>query len=684
MKKFFILALSAAFAAFSCSMEISIDQQPESLSVTTQTRTFTMEFAPSTKVSINGEGKTRWVEGDQIMVHGEYMNKTGYSVIVTLDGVTNTISPDGKTATITITTGTGTEEGTVKPYVHTSGTPAVQDYTSTLYALYPASAATDGEHRSYYNTQFKTTNEPLMLAYDNGEGKFIFKNLCSVITFTIPDLDDNPETNDFDHYIFSGNNDEAVSYTSYAAVYAMYTSGSVKDRQGGNYDSSKTSGSSTSISGPVVCDGTTLNKIFIPGAMGAPSSGVTFSKGFTIELVKDGVVTHKVSTKNSISLAVNDYLPLGDISSHIKAYSRTHSSELSSDTDLSTAKGSANCYVVAKDVAANAGKVFKFPHVRGNSATSVGQVADVVVLWSTKNNNTAPGVNEIIKAVDYDATYVYFEMPNPIVAGNAVIAAKNVIGEILWSWHIWVPSTSFSSSTYGVSSVPMMDRNLGALVIADGDADTDIALESCGLFYQWGRKDPFPGPGSLPNDYTTSAAVSGTVDTRPATSSAEIYKYPNSFVETGPESESTKDWSTDHLSSLWGGEKNENDPCPPGWKLPIFSGSEAGDIWNTSTDPKTTLPGYALNTTHHWLKVGVAYDDLKPTTTGYTYFPLAGYRTQDNSDYAYAGKRALIWQAYGESGVYAKCLYSDGGFVGYRTERKGRAGNVRCVLIPEP
>lgn len=32
-------------------------------------------------------------------------------------------------------------------------------------------------------------------------------------------------------------------------------------------------------------------------------------------------------------------------------------------------------------------------------------------------------------------------------------------------------------------------------------------------------------------------------------------------------------------------------------------------------------------------------------TTGYVYFPLAGYRTQDAGQFDYAGDRALIWQA---------------------------------------
>lgn len=690
MKKVLFMALCATFVAVSCEKIIEIQEEevnnqeqivPE---VKTQTRTFSLALDPevATKLSIDG-GTTSWTIGDKILVHGEYINKSGYSVVVELDGVTNTISPDGQTAYITITTSESVVDGCVKPYSRA-------DYTSSLYAIYPAEAVTDQSgHHSYYNNQFKTTNAPLMVAYDDGAGKFVFRNLCSMITFVMPDLDGDPLTNDFDYYIFSGKNNEYVAYDSYAAVFAKYSDSAVKNRQGGSYDSSKTQGPKTSITGPVTCDGTTIHRIFIPGLTNgdSPSLGVTFSNGFVIEFVKDGDVVKKVSTSKSLTLAVGEYLPLGDISSHLKTYSRpAHASALASSDDLSVPKP-ANCYVVRADVAANENKVFKFRQYKGNdTVTPFGRVYDVELLWETFNNTTKPNVHDVIADIDYDSDYIYFKMPSTLSAGNAVIAAKNVLGEIIWSWHIWVPSNEITSSTYGgVSKTAMMDRNLGALVIAEGDADTDIDVESCGLFYQWGRKDPFPGPGALLGDYNSSiAAVAGTIGTRGQTSYTEIHKYPNYFIATGsPETDASKDWTSPHSSSLWGSSKGVNDPCPPGWKLPSFS-SGSGDIWDSSVgsvESITALVGasYTKNTTHHWLKLGVAYDDLNPTTTGFVYFPYVGYRTQDGDAYAYAGQRILLWQAKGGSGSYASILYAASDLQYKETERKARGGNVRCV-----
>lgn len=100
--------------------------------------------------------------------------------------------------------------------------------------------------------------------------------------------------------------------------------------------------------------------------------------------------------------------------------------------------------------------------------------------------------------------------------GNALIAAYNSSGEIIWSWHIWVTendpaniSSAVVYSTYAwnengvitsvrVPGYAIMPCNLGALkYFPDGDNDggdyvDKKAPETHGMLYQWGRKDPFP------------------------------------------------------------------------------------------------------------------------------------------------------------------------------------------------
>ena len=675
-----LVAIAAVLMAFSCAKNISEEIiVPEEEPVLT---TYTCYFPgadPETKVTLGSDGKTGWEVGDQIFVHGQKGAK-GVTVTLGVDAGSS-VSADGQTATFTA---------------------AISDpcsYSSTIFVAYPADAVKNnwGEKEYlYWSNRFNKTNAHLITGYNdtqNGGTTIRFINLCACISFIVD--------GDFDGYTFKGNAGETVGYSTYTVRFN--NNGGDKKRYyayvSGESWCDNTAGPQTSItipSGWTGADGTTVNKIYIP----YDSSGkAEFSSGFTILFLKDGDIVKQVSTSTGFDLSADKSsdkytakcVSLGDITSYLKTYTPPvkHDSSIGlpadgSDYDLSKT-ASANCYIVDGSVSANANKVFKFKAYKGKGTNQVGKIASVEVLWETKNNASAVAAKSVIAAVDYDkqtANEYYeicFKTPETLSAGNAVIAAKNSGGEVLWSWHIWIPSTPITSSTYGISSARMMDRNLGALLIAEGDADTDIDVESCGLFYQWGRKDPFPGPGNLLGGYdSSSATVSGTVNTRSMTSSSEIYKYPNSFVETGADTDDYKDWSTDHSSSLWGSSKNQNDPCPPGWKLPIFSGSTG--LWGKDNTDKTALSGYILNTTHHWLRLGVAYDALNPSTTGYVYFPLAGYRTQDNSAYAYAGGRALIWQASGGSNKYAYCLYSDGGFVGYRSDRKARGGNVRCVV----
>lgn len=107
--------------------------------------------------------------------------------------------------------------------------------------------------------------------------------------------------------------------------------------------------------------------------------------------------------------------------------------------------------------------------------------------------------------------------------GNALIAAYNSAGDIIWSWHIWVTSlnpdnvgnasryTTWAWDNSGIKTtearVPgyqVMPCNLGALAFkpdgsdvrndyADGGGKLDFStFKTFGLLYQWGRKDPFP------------------------------------------------------------------------------------------------------------------------------------------------------------------------------------------------
>lgn len=244
--------------------------------------------------------------------------------------------------------------------------------------------------------------------------------------------------------------------------------------------------------------------------------------------------------------------------------------------DLS-ATATSNCYIVSKV------GYFKFKAtVRGNGtvpASFNGEISSAIepkgakVLWCTYNTATAPAsVDEIITDVSVVDGYVRFKMTNDdaIVNANTVIAAypdEKCEGDILWSWHIW--SSADVPSTSNIGGKDWMDRNLGATC-----ANIIDDAGSCGLFYQFGRKDPFRSASTFTDgDFilTCPAPVAGKEDVVmndvAGTMEATI-KNPRAFVQCI--SSTYKDWlyTADHKDRWNDGEKTMFDPCPVGYRVP--------------------------------------------------------------------------------------------------------------------
>ena len=329
-------------------------------------------------------------------------------------------------------------------------------------------------------------------------------------------------------------------------------------------------------------------------------------------------------------------------------------------------KGAANSYIVTE-----AGE-YKFWAVKGNSGIEVNP-ASVEVLWETWNNAEEVTANSVVASVSVQGSYVVFSTPETLKPGNAVIAAKDAGGAILWSWHIWVPATEIVTADYGIYPAPMMDRNLGALVAATADAEAPV--ESFGLTYQWGRKDPFPGPKAVKSgDNATVAGVA--VSTKPGNGTSaescmtveETIANPTvlGFTQNG-------DWLPAELAdnTLWQNEvKTMYDPCPPGYRVPARDTESAFHSSDLST-----ATGWQDNAANNWFALG---DPL-------AVFPYAGYR----DDYSPGGMthaydRGAYWTAYASQAAKAYYVNVRTGSAHARAEAgKSRAGSVRCVSAEE-
>ena len=316
-------------------------------------------------------------------------------------------------------------------------------------------------------------------------------------------------------------------------------------------------------------------------------------------------------------------------------------------TDLSAA-GTANCYLVQQ-----VGD-YKFKAVIGNTDATVGNVKTVEVLWESFGTDEMPNVGDLIASASYKDGYICFSTPEAFRDGNAVIAAKNSKGTILWSWHIWCAEEGWTEQVYYNDAGTMMDRNLGATSATPGD------VGALGLLYQWGRKDPFMGSSLI--SASTLAVSTGIW----SIASANGVSVDNSDTETNP----MTFYTYLHLpDGSWQSNKTIYDPCPVGWRVP--DGGENG-IWS-----KASGLTY-FSTSGLWSSVGGANFSGKYGENETIWYPASGYRNDYGaiSDAKYVGK---LWScSYVVDSRFAYYLSFTSSSAEQSMVSRGLGYSVRC------
>ena len=290
---------------------------------------------------------------------------------------------------------------------------------------------------------------------------------------------------------------------------------------------------------------------------------------------------------------------------------------------------SANCYIVSE-----AGK-YKFKTVKGNSSTSVGNVSTCEVLWESFGTSTTPTIGDLIKGVSYSDGYITFETSSTFREGNAVIAAKDANGTILWSWHIWLTDQP-QGQTYNNGAGVMMDRNLGATSATPGD------VGALGLLYQWGRKDPFLGSSSISDNIESKSTITWPSSVSSSSSTGTIAyatAHPTTFITYN----SNGDWyyssgsSTDN--TRWQSSKTVYDPCPAGWRVP--DGGESG-VWSKAFGTSSSW-----TTSSNWDSANYGMDfsktDKKLGSSGPIWYPASGSRDFSSGSLRNVGSFGIYW-----------------------------------------
>ena len=292
-----------------------------------------------------------------------------------------------------------------------------------------------------------------------------------------------------------------------------------------------------------------------------------------------------------------------------------------------------------------------------DEASLAGEVT-VDLLWQTKQN--------MIKGVSlYEGDKgkdTKIRIDTNELDGNALIALK-INGVVKWSWHIWVTYYEpMEGGTVSNNGYEMMDRNLGALYT------TASSLLSKGMLYQWGRKNPFPGAGSLTSDnvereiydinnnvVTLSFESAPNADNRELSISNPMVFYTNNGDWTSPTT----------VGPFWngtGGSKGLTDPCPSGWKVPIDASVWAG----LPTDFEYTDES-GLN----WNKNG--YEG--------GFYPSAGYREATTGSLKISERAGYYWTASlmpGTSNAY-RLYFREWDFNSNNVSPRAQGNSVRCV-----
>lgn len=204
----------------------------------------------------------------------------------------------------------------------------------------------------------------------------------------------------------------------------------------------------------------------------------SYTEGFTLTLDDVNGQTYSIEL-DALNLPSNGHVIIPTI--------RWEGSQ-NDGSDLSKL-GYANCYMVHTE----GDYSFK---TRLVDNTPVNNISKVDWLWASAVEGKSG--NALISNISYADGIVNFTASAE--KGNALLAAFDEAGNIVWSWHIWltdkpedfdfknnvIPQTDGQTDGYYC-----MDRNLGATsAVAQG------GYETFGLYYQWGRKDPFIGDKS--------------------------------------------------------------------------------------------------------------------------------------------------------------------------------------------
>jgi hypothetical protein len=307
------------------------------------------------------------------------------------------------------------------------------------------------------------------------------------------------------------------------------------------------------------------------------------------------ILNYAIVFASIIFIACDDYEFITFVRHGTRHHSNRDNNRREIISDLSE-NGTSNCYIVTKS-----GTYSFSANIIGNGNVGIIDAdafhtndayilpSSAKILWQDYYDNDAGLIDSV--ALDATKNKVVFRTSETFVSGNALIAVCDNNGNILWTWHIWMPAVEITSLNSAMA-YEVMNVNLGALT------DEAANPKSYGMLYQWGRKDPFPAAATLTGTTTTVSAplydMHGNAVTIQNSSYTDltnnnlVYSIQNPTVclSNWAQISTSKDWleASKSTDALWGnpagsekdsdgnyinkGTKSCYDPCPVGWRVP--------------------------------------------------------------------------------------------------------------------
>ena len=301
------------------------------------------------------------------------------------------------------------------------------------------------------------------------------------------------------------------------------------------------------------------------------------------------------------------------------------------------------------------------------------------LVWADEANLVHFGSNPIVR--NGNETFVQFDVPaSAIKSGNAVIAVmKNNV--VVWSWHLWfihddaldkIKVTNHQNKDYyftkealgwkltqwsGSTSARTVKVKVEQTVANGGTKQVSeftitqnpgSVRKGAPTFYQFGRKDAFPGvatadikQGSITENAGDNMSIQNGIQ-----NPGSFYTWGGSWYNNPPTGYTYYNlWSADN--TVMGGNDNSvvktvYDPCPVGFKMPASNaftgftanGQNGGTINVNGTDNWQTFQN---NFGHNFW--------TSSSKTATINFPASGNRYSSDGSLINVGRRGFYWSA---------------------------------------